>query len=177
MVKGESTAVVALGFFLAVVIVVEAFVPFSGAHFNPVISIVMCLCQVISVSLMMLHIVIQFVAGIAAAYMMKALIPGTSAADCAVTKVAPEWQDGIGTSPHAHLLLQTSVDQRFASINAPGLFRAICLEAFMTAIVIYVVLNAGFHAKSRARNSLSTFAVAATVGTSRFSSMHAYSGT
>jgi glycerol uptake facilitator-like aquaporin len=97
VVKGESTAVVALGFFLAVVIVVEAFVPFSGAHFNPVISIVMCLCQVISVSLMMLHIVIQFVAGIAAAYMMKALIPGTSAADCAVTKVAPEWQDGIGT--------------------------------------------------------------------------------
>jgi hypothetical protein len=97
VVKGESTAVVALGFFLAVVIVVEAFVPFSGAHFNPVISIVMCLCQVISVSLMLLHIAVQFVAGIVAAYMMKALIPGTSAADCAVTKVASEWQDGIGT--------------------------------------------------------------------------------
>jgi hypothetical protein len=96
VVKGESTAVVALGFFLAVLIVIEAFVPFSGAHFNPVVSIVMCLCQVVSVSLMMLHILVQFAAGIAAAYMMKALIPNTAAADCAVTKIASEWQDGIG---------------------------------------------------------------------------------
>jgi glycerol uptake facilitator-like aquaporin len=123
-------------------------VPFSGAHFNPAVSLVMFLSGMTCLSLLVLHTLVQCIASTAAAYLMLLLLPETEKNNCAVTTVQEAWHHPV------------------------GIWKAICLEAIMTATLIYVILTTGLHSKSKERNALSTLAVACTVGTCRYTHAH-----
>ncbi|ELR22156.1 transporter, major intrinsic protein (MIP) superfamily protein [Acanthamoeba castellanii str. Neff] len=140
-VRGATKEVNSMAFFLVIIFIVEAFVPFSGAHFNPVVSLVMFLSGVTCLSLLVLHTLVQCFAATVASYLMLLLLPETEKMNCAVTTVQEAWH------------------------NPMGIWKAICMEAIMTGVLIYVILTTGLHSKSKERNALSTLAVACTVAT------------
>lgn len=87
-----------MAFFLVIIFIVEAFVPFSGAHFNPVVSLVMFLSGVTCLSLLVLHTLVQCFAATVASYLMLLLLPETEKMNCAVTTVQEAWHNPMG--PH-----------------------------------------------------------------------------
>jgi glycerol uptake facilitator-like aquaporin len=88
-----------MAFFLVITFIVEAFVPFSGAHFNPVVSLVMFLSGVTCLSLLVLHTLVQCFAATVASYLMLLLLPETEKMNCAVTTVIEAWHNPIGLLP------------------------------------------------------------------------------
>ncbi|MCA9915203.1 MAG: aquaporin [Anaerolineae bacterium] len=71
-----NVIVPALGHGLILVGLIYAFGHISGAHFNPAVTVALLVGRKINLQKAVLYIVTQFVAGIVAAFLMAAIIPG-----------------------------------------------------------------------------------------------------
>ncbi len=84
-----------IGFFFVLVIAIESFSPFGGAHFNPVVSLVMFLNRDIPFLLMLLYAFTQCLASAIAAYCMKLFLPEADKNHYAITTVNPVFKGQI----------------------------------------------------------------------------------
>jgi MIP family channel proteins len=136
---GEPKEVVGAVFGLCLIFLIESFLPFSDAHFNPVVSMVMFLNRKIPFMLCLSYAFIQCLASMLAAFTIKLLIPGADQYHYGITNVN-------GDIYSAHII-----------------WKPLLLEILMTFILLYVIMTTGLHEKSVRRKALSTFSVASVV--------------
>jgi len=139
--RDAAKEVNSIAFFFVLIFLIEAFLPFSGAHFNPVVSLVMYLSRTVSAGAMVMFAIVQCLASTLASFLILYLLPEAERMHCSATTVTKDWH------------------------NIAGIWKAIFLEAIMTAVLIYVILMTGIHPRSKERSFLSTVSVAATVAT------------
>jgi len=136
--RDAAKEVNSIAFFFVLIFLIEAFLPFSGAHFNPVVSLVMYLSRTVSAGAMVMFAIVQCLASTLASFLILYLLPEAERMHCSATTVTKDWH------------------------NIAGIWKAIFLEAIMTAVLIYVILMTGIHPRSKERSFLSTVSVAAT---------------
>lgn len=134
----------------------------------------MYLSRTVSAGAMVMFAIVQCLASTLASFLILYLLPEAERMHCSATTVTKDWHNIAG---RFHLLLVLLllllllpsffwVGKQGARclISSIGIWKAIFLEAIMTAVLIYVILMTGIHPRSKERSFLSTVSVAATVG-------------